>query len=71
LFSVVAVFVVPLGGLALYKWDSSENRGSKFGYWGEFNRTGKSLASIPGISISNGWYNGDVTLEEFGFDITV
>jgi sugar phosphate permease len=53
-FSVAAVFVVPLGLLSIYKWDSSKNRGAEFGYWGDFNRTSNALASIQGISIHCG-----------------
>ena len=54
-----------------YRWDSAQNRGSKFGYYGEYNRVSNALASLPGVTITNAWYNRDVSLEEFGFDVLV
>jgi len=70
LYSGLATLVVLLGMFSLYKWDSSVNRGREFGYWGDFNRMSNALSSIPGIAIKTSWCNADVTLEEFGFDIT-
>jgi hypothetical protein len=54
-----------------YRWDSSINRGHTWGYWGEFNTISNSLAKLPGVKITAPWYNPDVTLEEFGFDVVV
>ena len=53
-----------------YRWDSGRNRGYEFGYWGSFNRVSNTLARLPGINIVSSGHNADVTLEEFGFDIT-
>jgi hypothetical protein len=66
---VLGIFIVPLGLLGFYRWDSAKNRGSEFGYWGDFNRTRNALASIPGIALTRKWHNLDVTLEEFGFEV--
>ena len=52
-----------------YRWDASINRGHTWGYWGEFNTISNSLAKLPGVNITAPWYNADVTLEEFGFDV--
>lgn len=65
------MIVVPLGLISYYKWDSSVNRGSEFGYWGDFNRTSNALSSIPGLTIIRSWGNNDITLEEFSFDFKI
>jgi len=71
-FATAAVVIVILVALiGCYKWDSSRNRGSNFGYYGEFNRVSNALASIPGVTVTQGWPNLDVSLEEFSFGITV
>lgn len=70
LFIVVATVVILAGFVGWYSWDSSRNRGNEFGYYGEFNHVSNALASIPGVIIKEAWYNGDITLEEFGFTIT-
>ena len=54
-----------------YRWDSARNRGHTWGYWGEFNAVSNTLATVSGVTILSPWYNADVTLEEFGFDILV
>ena len=71
LIAVASLVVVLLAAIGWYFWDSSRNRGSLSGYYGEYNRVSNALASIPGVSITNGWYNGDVTLEEIGFGLTI
>ena len=67
--AVVVVFGFSLVGW--YGWDSTRNHGLTFGYYGQFNCTYAALASIPGVAITNAWYNHDVSLEEFGFDVVV
>ena len=67
---ILGIFFVPLGLYGFYWWDGAKNRGSEFGYWGEFNRTKNALASIPGVTLTHKWHNLDVTLEEFGFSVT-
>lgn len=72
------IIVAVLGSLALglislvafYLMDSNRNRGWHFGYWGEFNRVSNTIASIPGVAVTTFWHNADVTLEEFGFDVS-
>ena len=71
LIVVLTVLMIPVMFIAWYRWDSARNRGSEFGYYGEFNRISNALASIPGVTVRKGWHNRDVTLEEFGFDFTV
>jgi hypothetical protein len=44
--------------------------GREFGYYGDFNRVSNALVSIPGVVVTNFWMNRDITLEEFGFDVT-
>jgi hypothetical protein len=60
-----------LGSFGWYAWDSSSNRGSEFGYYGEFNRIAHALSSIPEVTVVRSWHNADLTLEEFGFDLMV
>jgi hypothetical protein len=60
-----------VGFIVFYRWDSSRNRGYQWGYYGEFNSISNALASIPGVTVTQAWHNLDVTLEEFGFGITV
>lgn len=67
----IAVLVVGFFAcLGWYFWDSSHNRSLKFGYYGEFNRLSNTLASIPGVVVTDFWYNDDVTLEGIGFKLT-
>jgi len=48
----------------------AKNDGRESGYYGDFNRVSNALVSIPGVTVTNSWMNRDITLEEFGFDIT-
>lgn len=64
---VVATFIA---GILWYRWDSETNHGFTCGYWGQFNTVSNSLAKLPGVTIIKFGCNADVTLEEFGFDIT-
>jgi hypothetical protein len=68
---IAALSVCFFGYIGWYFWDSSRNRGSEFGYYGEFNRVSNTLASIPGVVVTQAWHNLDLTLEEFGFDLTI
>jgi hypothetical protein len=63
----VALFVV---AVLWYRWDSGTNHGYCWGYWGQFNTVSNALAEIPGVKIVKSGCNADVTMEEFGFDIT-
>jgi hypothetical protein len=67
-FAAMVGVVVML--IFFYRWDSGKNRGNTWGYYGEFNTVSNSLAKIRGVTIRSSWHNADVTLEEFGFDIT-
>jgi hypothetical protein len=67
--SALVVLIVAL--IFWYRWDTARNRGHSWGYWGEFNAVSNALATVPGVTILSLWYNADVTLEEFGFDILV
>jgi hypothetical protein len=69
--AVLVVVMIPLMFIVWYRWDSARNRGSEFGYYGEFNRVSNALASIPGVTITRAWQNRDVSLEEFGFSMSV
>ena len=63
--------VAPVVYFAVYWWDSSQNRGYEFGYYGEFNRVKHALAGIRDITVLDSWANADFgRLEEFGFDIS-
>lgn len=62
--------IAPVVFILWYRWDSDHNRGFEFGYFGDFNRVGHALSRIPGIAITRDWSNHDVSLEEFGYDIT-
>jgi hypothetical protein len=71
----LAILWLPVAGffgfIAWYHWDTSRNRGSESGYYGEFNRVAHALSSIPEVTVARSWHNADLTLEEFGFDLTV
>jgi len=68
---VLAVVAILAALLVWYRWDSVNNHGYQFGYFGDFNRVSNALASIPGITITQACANRDVTLEEFGFTATM
>ena len=61
--------VAPVAFIGWYRWDSAQNRGFEFGYFGTVNRVRHTLAAIPGVTITRDWANPDMTIEEFGFDI--
>ena len=48
----------------------TKNDGRESGYFGDFNRVSNALVSIPGVTVTSFWMNRDITLEEFGFDVT-
>ena len=66
----VLVGISPVAFVVWYCWDSSQNHGLPFGYYGEFNRVKHALTAIPGVTVTSDWANHDSDLEEFGFDIT-
>jgi len=63
------LIVAVVGFVVWYRWDSGENHGFRFGYFGQFNTVSNTLASLPGVKIMESGYNADVTLEEFGFTV--
>ncbi len=63
----IVLFIV---AVLWYRYDSGTNHGYSWGYWGQFNTVSNSLAKIPGVTIIKFGCNADVTMEEFGFDIT-
>ena len=65
----VILGMAPIAFIALYHWDTAQNRDFEFGYFGDFNRVGHALTRIPGVQIRRTWANHDVTLEEFGYEI--
>jgi len=70
LLMISTAAVILLG--VYFVWECShvpKNIGSTRGYWGEFNTISNTLAKLPGVTIVKPWYNADITLEEFGFDI--
>lgn len=72
LLAIVALgTALVVGTILFYQWESSRNRGYQWGYFGEFNSVSNSLASVPGVTITQAWHNLDVTMEEFGFGITI
>lgn len=48
----------------------AQNDGREAGYYGDFTRVSNALVSIQGVVVTNFWMNRDITLEEFGFDVT-
>ncbi len=72
LLAIVALGIALIVGfIVFYRWDSARNRGYQWGYFGEYNSISNVLASIPGVTITQAWHNLDMSLEEFGFDITI
>lgn len=70
LVSILLFFAVALVAFILfYTWDSKQNRGFRFGYYGQYNTVRNALEDLPGVSIVGWGYNQDVTLEEFVFTV--
>lgn len=61
--------LAPVTFIAWYRWDSVQNRGFEFGYFGQFNQVRQALKAIPGVAITQEWANHDLSLEEFGFQV--
>jgi hypothetical protein len=66
-----SIFAAFAGVMGWYMWDSSANHGFEFGYFGQFNRVSKAARAVPGVSITNSWYHGDIDLEEFGLTLSL
>ena|SRR5258705_9944536 len=69
LFCLVLLISAIVAFIAWYRYDSAQNRGYEFGYYGDFNRVSNALLRIPNIRIAGSFANCDVTLEEFGFEL--
>ena len=70
--SITLVIVAVVGLVLLDRWDKAENRGYEFGYYGVFNRITHSLESMPDVSgVTATAINIDISLEEFGLDVTL
>ena len=68
--SICGLLGAIIGLISWERWDEPKNHGLSWGYWGEFNNVSNALAQIPGVTVSQAWYNADfLTLEEFGFVI--
>lgn len=70
LLALLAMVGVGVILIFYYRWDSGKNRGNTWGYYGEFNAVSNAIAKISGVTIRGSWHNADVTLEEFGFNLT-
>ena len=68
---LLILLMIPIMFAVWYRSDSARNRGREFGYYGEFNRVSNALVRIPRVTVTQAWHNADVTLEEFGFGITI
>lgn len=66
----VVVFGFCIGILLVSCRPPAQNDGRESGYYGDFNRVSNALVSIQGVVVTNSWMNRDITMEEFGFDIT-
>jgi len=66
----LAAFSFSAAGLVVSCSPPAKNNGRESGYYGDFNRVSHALVSIHGVVVTNFWMNRDITLEEFGFDVT-
>ena len=66
---LIVLMIALVAFIGWYQWDSGQNRGYTFGYYGEFNTVGRALSEIPGVSVIGSGGNEDVTFEEFVFNI--
>ncbi|MEM9018430.1 MAG: hypothetical protein AAGC68_15555 [Verrucomicrobiota bacterium] len=57
--------------ISFSRWDSSENRGYLFGYYGEFNTVANALEALPDVAIVSSGGTKDVIFEEFHFDVAI
>lgn len=68
--TVLAVVMIAfVAFIAWYRWDSGQNRGYTFGYYGVFNTVDRALSEIPGVTVTGSDGNEDITFEEFVFNI--
>ncbi|MGA2243732.1 MAG: hypothetical protein ABSH48_01935 [Verrucomicrobiota bacterium] len=54
---------------AWYCWDADRNHGFQFGYYGDLNRVSNALTNIPGVTITQTWQKGGLSLQAFGFGL--
>lgn len=68
--TALAVTTIALGAFLVWnRLDAAQNRGYKFGYWGQFNRVGNALSEIQDITVTGKGGNKDITFEEFIYKV--
>jgi hypothetical protein len=68
----VALGLAPVSWIAWYRWDSAQNRGYEFGYYGVLNKIKRALADSPDVAtIREAAVNRDIGLEEFSLEVTM
>jgi hypothetical protein len=70
--SFLAILPFAIAGVAC-AWQIGlfPNWGLESGYYGQFNRVKHVIESMPRVTIQKEWLHEDLTLEDFGFTLTV
>jgi hypothetical protein len=68
---LACLILIMVSGPAIFFWESNQNRGFTWGYYGDFNAVSNTLTAMPGVTILSHYYLEDLTLELFKFDLRV
>ena len=72
LFLCVLLVAAPVALFGWYRWDSAQNRGYEFGYYGVLNKVKHALTTIPDVATTReAAVNKDIGLEEFSLEVTM
>jgi hypothetical protein len=72
LFLCVLLGAAPVALFVWYRWDSAQNRGYEFGYYGVLNKVNHALVTIPSVATTRQLaVNKDIGLEEFTLGVTM
>jgi hypothetical protein len=69
-FSLCGVLLLA-AGFWVWNFAPIKNPAIEFGYYGRFHKAQRVISEIPGARIVDSWKHEDISLEDFGFTISL
>lgn len=69
--AAIGTVIVVIFALYFYVFGEFTDPSIEFGYFGGFHRTQRVIQEIEGSSIHDSWMNKDITIEDYGFTVTI
>ena len=67
----LAALLVLMAGAWVWKCAPIKNPAIEFGYYGRFHKVQRIISQIPGARILDSWKHEDISLEDFGFTVSL